>query len=344
MVVKDVVRHLSNLVESDGGGAAFLDYDQDGYIDIASADEARFVIIPKFNRGDGTFTTDIELPEGETDIIVRAVDDAGNAGVASQTVTVDTTLPTILSVVPSAGATGIPPEALGRVWRGRIFLLSGDALAAPASRLLELLEYLRERFGEHLERVSAYGSARALRDKSLEDLRRMRELGLRLVYFGLESGDDQTLRLARKGASAAQQLEAALRAQEAGMELSVMVLLGLGGRSLSRQHAKGTARLLNRIQPRYLAALTLMLEPHCEYYEMWQRGEFQPLSHPEVLQELLWLVEDLELRDTLFRTNHASNYLPLGGHLPRDRRRILEVLRAALAGHLSLRPEFLRAL
>jgi len=238
----------------------------------------------------------------------------------------------------------IPPEALGRMWRGRIFLLSGDALAAPASHLLELLEYLRERFGEHLERVSAYGSARALRDKSLEDLRRMRELGLRLVYFGLESGDDQTLRLARKGASAAQQLEAALRAQEAGMELSVMVLLGLGGRSLSRQHAKGTARLLNRIQPRYLAALTLMLEPHCEYYEMWQRGEFQPLSPPEVLQELLWLVEDLELRDTLFRTNHASNYLPLGGHLPRDRRRILEVLRAALAGHLSLRPEFLRAL
>lgn len=234
----------------------------------------------------------------------------------------------------------------------RVFLADGDALVTRTSTLLDILQLLRESF-PRLERVSSYAGPGNLLVKSVEELREIREAGLGLIYYGVESGDPATLEMAHKGATPDQMAEGCAKAKEAGMEISVTVLLGLAGREGSRRHVEGTAELLNRIQPEYYSALTLM-NPFMDEYRKLMQDEagkvgqkgWTLLSPVETLQEIRGLVDGSRLGETVFRTNHASNYLPLKGVLNRDRARILKTLDEAIAhpSTFPLRPDWARGL
>lgn len=213
----------------------------------------------------------------------------------------------------------------------RVFLADGDALVCSTRHLLDVLERLRAAFPE-LARVSTYASPQALRKKSTDELAELREAGLALHYLGCESGDDAVLERIAKGATSAELLELGLRVQEAGAKLSCMFLSGLGGRARWREHALASARLASALSPRYLSLLTVTPVPGTPLHEEWQRGEFELLDPVEITREMRCFVAALEPRQGIvFRANHASNYLPLGGTLPKDREAVLLALDAALA-------------
>jgi radical SAM superfamily enzyme YgiQ (UPF0313 family) len=225
----------------------------------------------------------------------------------------------------------------------RVFVADGDALVMPTGRWLTILEALHEAFPK-LRRVSSYATARNLLDKSVDDLRELRARGLSLLYVGPESGDSETLRRIVKGAGAREHAEAGEKAHQAGMKLSVIILLGAGGVTRSREHALGSARLVTAMDPRYLSALTLTLVPGTPIHRMERKGRFRLPPVPDLLQELRTLVAEARPSGAIFRTNHASNHLPLEGRLPRDRERILAIIDAALGGRVPLRPEYWRGL
>jgi len=219
----------------------------------------------------------------------------------------------------------------------------GDPLGMPMDTWVPLLEALRAAF-PRLRRVSTYATARNLLEKAPEELQRLRALGLALLYVGPESGDDETLRRLAKGADAAEHAEAARRARAAGMQLSVIFLLGCAGRERSQAHAEASARLATAMDPAYLSALTVTVIPGTPLHRQAQRGAFALPAVPELLAELRTFLALAAPGDAIFRTNHASNYLPLAGRLPADRERLLAVLDRALAGQVPLRPEWARGL
>jgi len=224
----------------------------------------------------------------------------------------------------------------------RIFLADGDALAIPTPRLLELLAMLHRSF-PRLERVGIYGSPGNIRKKGVEDLGSLREAGLGIIYIGLESGSDAILKAVRKGALSKDMIAAARKVKEAKIPLSVIWILGLGGMEKSEEHARETARVLNKMDPEYAGALTLMIvepAPICREVEL---GRLTPLSPRESLEELRRVVERLELTDCVFRVNHASNYASIGGTLPADKQKILGQIDAALKRE-GYRPEWMRGL
>jgi radical SAM superfamily enzyme YgiQ (UPF0313 family) len=192
--------------------------------------------------------------------------------------------------------------------------------------------------------VSTYATARNILDKTPEQLRSLRELGLSLLYIGPESGDDPTLKSLAKGSDAADHREAASRARAAGMEQSVIFLLGAGGTGRSEEHARASGRLATAMNPRFLSTLTLTVVPGTPMAKLQGQGRFVLPDVPGLLQELAWFVEETHLTNGIFRSNHASNYLPIGGRLPGEREAILAAIRAALEGHTPLRPEWLRGL
>lgn len=223
----------------------------------------------------------------------------------------------------------------------RVFLGDGDALAAPADFLLEVLAALR-RCLPRLRRVSLYATPMNLLEKSEGDLAALQAAGLSLFYLGMESGSDAVLRKVNKGASADQIVESVLRGRAAGLKSSVMVLLGLGGEGASEEHARESARAANRMQPDYLSALTWMPVGEAPLARQAARGAFATPGDGAILGELRTLVEALDLRDTVFRANHASNPLPIGGRLNRDKAQVLEWIAAAQEGSVPLRPAFMR--
>jgi radical SAM superfamily enzyme YgiQ (UPF0313 family) len=227
----------------------------------------------------------------------------------------------------------------------RVFLADGNALVLSSRRLVAILDELAAAF-PHLQRVAAYANARDLLQKSPEELAQLRERGLRLVYLGLESGHEEVLRRIRKGATADEMIEAVRHSQAAGIRVSVIALLGLGGRALSAAHAEATGRVVSAMDPRYLSLLTLMLVPGTPLHRQWQDGAFELLEPEVLLRELHQILLHLDgLSGCIFRTNHASNYLPLAGTLPKDKPRLLETLQAAMRrGRAVLRPEAWRAL
>ena len=172
----------------------------------------------------------------------------------------------------------------------------------------------------------------------------MRALGLTLLYIGPESGDDATLKRIVKGSTAAEHIEAAHKAHAAGLQISVITLLGIAGRERGEQHARATAELVTAMDPEYLAALTTSVVPDTPLARMRQKGFFELPEVPEMLRELRILVAEARPTDALFRTNHASNHLPLGGRLPRDAQAICTAIDAALAGKIRLRPDSQRGL
>ena len=226
----------------------------------------------------------------------------------------------------------------------RVFLADGDAMVLPTHRLLRILEAIAEHMPE-VHRVTSYCLPRNLRRKSVEDLKLLREAGLRMLYVGAESGDDEVLRRVNKGETFDSTAEALLKAKEAGLKTSVMILNGLGGQSLSEQHAENSARLMNLAQPDYLSTLVVSFPNGLERYRE-QFPDFEPLDQQQLFLEMERFLSPLELNDTVFRSDHASNYLVLKGVLGRDKQRMLAQVRQAIEqpGHAGLRAEWMRGL
>ncbi|MDX2086510.1 MAG: radical SAM protein [Kofleriaceae bacterium] len=225
----------------------------------------------------------------------------------------------------------------------KVFVADGDALVMDLAHWEPILDACRRLF-PRLRRVSCYATATNVLAKTDDELRRLRERGLSLLYMGPESGDDVTLKRIAKGSTHAEHVEAARRARAAGLELSAIFLLGAGGLERSAEHAAASAALATAMDPHYLAALTLTVVPTTPLATLAERGKFTLPSVAQLLGELRTFVDQARPRDALFRTNHASNYLPLGGRLPRDRERIVSVIDHALSGSIPLRPEQLRGL
>ena len=227
----------------------------------------------------------------------------------------------------------------------RVFLADGDAMTLPTDRLLEILDYLSARL-PNLARVSAYATPKNLNEKSIEDLAALRGKKLNLVYLGIESGATAVLKRIKKGASQASHAKALARAREAGLKVSATVILGLGGKAGWEEHIAGTADLVNREPPTYLSTLQLDLEPavFANFMEAQEPGfEFQDDEGILAEQERLLSLMDPP-RPVIFRSNHASNCLPLAGNLPRDKDALLATVAAARAGAQPLRPRWIRGL
>jgi len=227
----------------------------------------------------------------------------------------------------------------------RVFLQDGDALVCPFPKLKEVLEYLNEKF-PRLERIGSYGTPQDILRKSLDELRTLRELKLGIAYMGVESGDDEVLQKVGKGVSHAQLVEAGRKARQAGIILSVTVILGLGGVEGSGEHALETAKVLTEIDPEYAGALTLTLVPGTPLYEQWEQGNFSLITPFDSLKELKMIVENADFTDCFFSSMHASNYYSVRGKLPQDKSRMLRELETILTRQdpALLRPEFLRGL
>jgi radical SAM superfamily enzyme YgiQ (UPF0313 family) len=225
----------------------------------------------------------------------------------------------------------------------KVFVADGDALAMDLEHWLALLAAVREAFPS-LERVSCYATAMNLGSKQPGELAQLREAGLGLLYIGPETGDDVTFKRIAKGANFAEHVEAARRAHEAKMKLSAIFLLGAGGTERSQEHAEASARLISEMDPEYVSALTLTIVPGTPLARLAETGRFALPSVGRLLEELRILVANAAPTRAVFRTNHASNYLPLAGELPRDRDRIVSILDRALAGNVALRPEWSRGL
>ena len=236
-------------------------------------------------------------------------------------------------------------ELARRVYKrvDRVFLADGDALMRKTADLIEILGLIYGLFPE-CERVSCYASPASLQVKSEDELRMLRARGLQMVYMGLESGCDAVLTRMQKGHDAAAIVAAGQKARRCGFALSVTAISGLGSVALWRQHAADTAKAVSAIKPEYLGLLTLMVE-HGTPLESWvKNGEFTLLSPLEVLKETELFLQQVDSEGTVFRANHASNYLTLKGTLNGDREALLGQIGAALAGRRDLKPEFLRAL
>ncbi len=218
----------------------------------------------------------------------------------------------------------------------RVFLADGDALILPMDYLLTVLDYIRVHFPE-CERVSAYASTKALMRKSDDELRTLREHGLQMVYVGLETGLEPLLKKYDKGVTAEEIIEHSLRAKAAGMTLSITAINGMGGREQSEEHALATAAALSRIKADYVAMLTLRVYSGTPLHEWIERGELTMLGPTELAAENRIILQHIDSDGSVFRSNHASNYLPLKGTLNRDREALIAQIDKALAGEVRFR-------
>jgi radical SAM superfamily enzyme YgiQ (UPF0313 family) len=226
----------------------------------------------------------------------------------------------------------------------RVFLADGDALVLPTRRLLDILVAIRTHMPA-VSRVSSYCLPRNLRKKSVTELRELADAGLALAYVGAESGDDEVLRSVNKGETCDSTVDALLKLREAGIGRSVMILNGLGGTVLSERHADGSARLANAAQPEYLSTLVVSFPKGEERFRSGFPG-WEPLGLDGLFREMERFLGRLELARTIFRSDHASNWLVLKGTLGADKERLLQQVRAAIERPQSaaLRPAWARGL
>ena len=225
----------------------------------------------------------------------------------------------------------------------KVFLADGDALVRKASELYVILDTVRELFPE-CRQITSYASPASVRVRTEEELRTLREKGLSMVYMGLESGSDEVLSLMRKGHPAAEIIEMGQKVRSCGIALSVTAITGLGGPDLLERHALDTAAAFNAMNPEYIGMLTLMVEPGTPLYDWVQDGSFRLLDQRQVLEETRLLVEGLDSPGSVFRMNHASNYLVLRGTLNEDRDAMLREIDRAEHDLSRLRPESWRGL
>ena len=212
----------------------------------------------------------------------------------------------------------------------RIFLADGDALIMKQADLVRLLEYLQKRFPT-CERVGIYASPRSILLKSPDELQQLKALGLGIMYLGVETGSDTILKNICKGVTRAQMIEAGKKAKETGILLSITMINGIGGKDLWEEHAVQTASISNEIQPDYIGLLNLRLYDNTELTRQTERGEFIPLKPKELLDETKLLLQNFNLKHTVFRSNHASNYISLAGILNQEKKRLLDQLEESYA-------------
>ncbi len=225
----------------------------------------------------------------------------------------------------------------------RVFLCDGDALIIPQARLVHILTEIRQQL-PWVTRVGAYANAKSLKMKSHDELVRLHGLGLGILYMGLETGDDVTLKSIRKGATARDMIEMGKKARTAGMKLSLTVLLGIAGKERSAVHAEETGRVISAIDPEYVGALSLMLIPGTPLEIDCREGRFQLPDSAGMLAELRTMIQHTHMTRGLFMANHASNYLPIRARMPSEKVETLRLIDQALAGEIRLKPEYLRAL
>ena len=237
----------------------------------------------------------------------------------------------------AAAASGVPVR--------RVFLADGDAMTLSVRRLKLIMGAIK-RYLPAVQRVSSYCLPRNLKHKSADELAELNAMGLSLYYVGCESGDNLVLKRVCKGETFDSSLAALAKIKAAGASSSVMILNGMGGKRYSRQHAQNSARLMNAAQPEYLSTLVVSFPKGVERYQRGFGGGFEPLDQAGLFQEMYWLLDTLDLENTIFRSDHASNYLVLKGVLGKDKTRLLETVRSALErpGSVRLRQEWMRGL
>ena len=225
----------------------------------------------------------------------------------------------------------------------RLFIMDGDALIIPYHRLTWIFDKIKEHL-PWVTRVGIYANTKGIRMKSQEELIRLREMGLGIIYMGVETGDDQTLEAIRKGANAQRMLDMGNKVKQAGIKLSVTVLLGIAGKERSLIHAKATGKLLSAIDPDYVGALTLMIMPGTPLANDLSAGRFELPDNYGLLMELREMIASTNLSRGLFFSNHASNYLPVKIRYPEGKEQALHLIDMAIQGKVGLRPEWMRAL
>lgn len=229
---------------------------------------------------------------------------------------------------------------------GRIFLADGDALCLANSKLMAIMDTINRLFPE-CERVGIYGSAKDILRKTQQELKELVRAGITIVYIGAESGNDRVLEYVNKGVTRTQLIEAVRKAEDAGMAASVTFISGLGGRALWKEHAIDSATMINEMRPTYASWLTLMLDPKAPILKDIQDGSFEQITPMQVMEEMELMLSHIDMpkdTKTVFRSNHASNYISLKGDLPKDRDAMLEQVRAAKDNPALLKPEYFRAL
>jgi radical SAM superfamily enzyme YgiQ (UPF0313 family) len=231
-------------------------------------------------------------------------------------------------------------------WDGRrVFLQDGDALVYPYPKLLEALQYLNKKF-PNLERIASYATPQDILRRSVAELKTLKEQKLGILYMGVESGDDEVLKRIKKNATHDEMVEAGKKVKEAGILLSVTVILGLGSIKGSARHVSETARILTEMDPDYAGALTLTLIPETPIYKELERGEFELITPFDSLQELKGMVEQSTFTNCFFSSMHASNYFSIRGTMPKDKAKVLKQLNTILSSKdpRLLRPEYMRGL
>jgi radical SAM superfamily enzyme YgiQ (UPF0313 family) len=232
---------------------------------------------------------------------------------------------------------------MGRV--DKVFLADGDALAVPQKRLVQIMEMVNE-FIPSVKRIGIYANARNILNKSSDDLRELQALKLGIIYLGVETGDAVLLEKICKGATYDELVAAARRVKEVGIALSVTVLLGIGGIEGSERHARETARILTDMDPDYVGALSVILVPGTPLHEDHVKGQFELPDPFGLIRELRTMIAESNFSHCVFRSNHASNYLPVKATLPEQKEQIVQAIDSVLSSRdrQRLRPEFLRAL
>jgi radical SAM superfamily enzyme YgiQ (UPF0313 family) len=227
----------------------------------------------------------------------------------------------------------------------RVFLADGDALIIPQKDLVRILSYLMLKI-KGLERVGIYANAVDVLKKDTDELKELKALGLGIVYLGLESGNPEVLKRIRKNATVEQMIRAAKRVREAGILLSITVLLGIGGVEMSQSHAEDTGKVLSKMDPDYVGALSLMVVPGTPIAEELESGKLVLPSPFDLIRELETMIVNCQFTNCFFASNHASNYLPLRIRMPEEKERALRLIREILKRKDPelLRPEYMRAL
>lgn len=224
----------------------------------------------------------------------------------------------------------------------KAFLADGDAMLLQTDLLIEIIRYLKSKM-PNIRRIGIYAHANNLKTKSVEELKLLHSEGLNIVYVGVESGSDKILERINKGINSSEIEKQLTKVSKSGIKLSIMIISGLGGKKLTHEHAIESAKLLNKVKPKFLSLLTLMLEEETQFYNEVKDNKVKLLDPEEILLETKVLIENLELKNTIFRVNHASNYLSLEGILNKDKKRILEEIDLAIKDEDYI-PEYFRRL
>jgi radical SAM superfamily enzyme YgiQ (UPF0313 family) len=227
----------------------------------------------------------------------------------------------------------------------KVFIADGDALIIPQKKLIPIVELIKNAFPK-LERIGLYGNTKSILKKSVDELKELKELGIGIIYLGIETGDQVILDRVCKGTLLDKTAEAAKRVKDAGIILSVTVLLGLGGVERSSIHAEETGKFLTRIQPDYAGALSVIVVPGTQLAEEVKKGTFKVPDPYMLLEELEKMISNIDAEHMYFASNHASNYLPVKGWLPEEKEKMLKAVKYVLQQKdpSMLRPEHMRAL